>query len=76
MMKISYQPKTDIVHDKATGHYFMYYWDRKFEPSGLFRAESPNETDFNFAHSYFDQAGQDIQIVLYKGKLADLTRKK
>jgi len=54
----------------------MYYWDRKFEPSGLFRAESPNETDFNFAHSYFDQAGQDIQIVLYKGKLADLTRKK
>ena len=150
-----------IVHDKATGHYFMYYWDRKFEPSGLFRAESPNETDFNFAHAepiriegldaqtmfkfthviqndgqwemffskfvrpgckgsstgfatspdglhwtekdtnllagidgevldvadnlwmmfygrdgYFDQAGQDIHIALYKGKLADLAGKK
>lgn len=40
-----------IVHDKATGHCFTYYWDRKFEPSGLFRAESPNETDFDFAHA-------------------------
>ena len=38
-----------VVHDKTSGHYFMYYWDRKFEPSGLFRAESPNETDFDFA---------------------------
>lgn len=149
-----------IMHDKATGHYFMYYWDRKFEPSGLFRAESPNETDFDFAHAepiriegldaqtmykfthviqndgqremffgkfvrpgckdcntgfatspdglhwttmdtnllegidgevlnvadslwmmfygrdgYFDQAGQDIRIALYKGKLADFPGK-
>lgn len=40
-----------VVHDQTTGHYFMYYWDRKFEPSGLFVAESTNETDFNFSHA-------------------------
>ena len=40
-----------IVHDKATGLYFMYYWNRKFEPSGLFRAESPDETHFDFTHA-------------------------
>jgi hypothetical protein len=40
-----------VVHDKASGRYFMYYWDRKHEPMGLFRAQSPNETDFDFAHA-------------------------
>ena len=40
-----------VVHDKATGRYFMFYWDRKHEPTGLFRAQSPNETDFDFAHA-------------------------
>jgi len=40
-----------VVHDKATGRYLMYYWDRKHEPRGLFRAQSPNETDFDFAHA-------------------------
>lgn len=148
-----------VVHDKATGHYFMYYWDRVHEPYGLYRAESPNETDFDFAHAepiriegldyptmykfthviqndgewvlffgkfvrpgckgsstgfatsqdglhwkamnknllvgidgevlkvaddlwlmfygrdgFFDQAGQDIRVALYKGKLADLAK--
>lgn len=38
-----------VVHDKTTGHYFMYYWDRKHEPYGLYRAQSQNETDFDFA---------------------------
>lgn len=40
-----------VVHDKTSGLYFMYYWDRKHEPMGLFRAQSPNETDFDFAHA-------------------------
>lgn len=40
-----------VVHDKTTGRYFMYYWDREFEPMGLFVAESPNETDFDFIHA-------------------------
>ena len=40
-----------VVHDKASGAYFMYYWDRKREPLGLLRARSANETDFDFAHA-------------------------
>jgi hypothetical protein len=40
-----------VVHDRANGRYAMYYWDRKHEPRGLFRAESPNETDFDFTHA-------------------------
>ncbi|MCX6929791.1 MAG: hypothetical protein NT154_42240 [Verrucomicrobia bacterium] len=40
-----------VVHDRAGGRYFMYYWDRKHEPMGLFLAQSPNETDFDFAHA-------------------------
>ena len=37
-----------VVHDKAAGRYYMYYWDRAHEPMGLFRAESRNEMDFDF----------------------------
>ena len=40
-----------VVHDKTSGHYFMYYWDRKHEPLGLYCAESVNETEFDFAHA-------------------------
>jgi hypothetical protein len=40
-----------VVHDHVTGRYFMYYWDRKHEPKGLFRAQSLNETNFDFAHA-------------------------
>ena len=40
-----------VVHDAAKSRYFMYYWDRRREPLGLCRAESPNETDFDFGHA-------------------------
>ena len=40
-----------VVHDRASGHYIMYYWDRRHEPAGLFLATSPNETDFDFEHA-------------------------
>ena len=40
-----------VVHDQATGRYFMYYCDRKIELGGLVCAQSPNETDFDFAHA-------------------------
>jgi hypothetical protein len=40
-----------VLHDEATGLYAMYYWDRKHEPTGLFRVQSLNETDFDFAHA-------------------------
>jgi predicted GH43/DUF377 family glycosyl hydrolase len=38
-----------VVHDLYTDLYHMYYWDRAYEPMGLFHATSPNETDFDFA---------------------------
>lgn len=40
-----------VVHDAAKSHYYMYYWDRRRAPLGLMRAESPNETDFDFGHA-------------------------
>lgn len=40
-----------IVHDIKNSKYYMYYWDRKFEPMGLFRSESINETDFDFENA-------------------------
>jgi hypothetical protein len=38
-----------VVHDPASGHYFMYYWNRQYEPEGLYCAISPDETNFDFA---------------------------
>jgi hypothetical protein len=38
-----------VFHDPASGKYFMYYWNRQYEPEGLYCAISPNETNFNFA---------------------------
>jgi len=40
-----------VVHDQENQRYYMYYWDRNHEPMGLFRAESPNETDFDFKNA-------------------------
>ena len=40
-----------VVHDQASGRYLMYYWDRQYEPEGLYCAQSPNETNFDFAGS-------------------------
>lgn len=37
-----------VVHDELSGKYCMYYLDRSIEPWTLFRADSPNETDFDF----------------------------
>ncbi len=38
-----------VVHDPTSGGYFMYYWNRQYEPEGLYCAQSPNETNFDFA---------------------------
>jgi len=37
-----------VVHDNQSGKYYMYYLDRNYKPSTLLRAESPNETDWDF----------------------------
>jgi hypothetical protein len=42
-----------VVHDTDAGQYLMYYWDREYEPMGLFLATSKNETfyaDFERPH--------------------------
>jgi hypothetical protein len=41
-----------VVHDRDAGRYVMYYWDRRFEPAWrLRRAESPDETGFDFGRA-------------------------
>lgn len=40
-----------VIHDRQAKRYYMYYWDRNAEPAGLFRAESKNETDFDFENA-------------------------
>jgi hypothetical protein len=40
-----------VVHDKKTGHYFMYYLDRGPKPMLVMRAESPDEMHFDFDHA-------------------------
>jgi hypothetical protein len=52
-----------VVHDEANKRYYMYYWDRRHEPMGLFRATSSNETDFDFA----DAEGLKIEGERYPG---------
>jgi hypothetical protein len=37
-----------VVHDEKSGKYYMYYLDRNNKEGLLFRAESQNETDFDF----------------------------
>ena len=40
-----------VVHHEGSGRYYMYFLDRNERPYALFRAESKNETDFEFEHS-------------------------
>jgi len=40
-----------VVHDGKSGKYYLYYWDRDYEPLGLFRAESKDETHFDFENA-------------------------
>ena len=37
-----------VVHDTQSGKYYMYYRDGNYKAPRLFRAESANETDFDF----------------------------
>ena len=40
-----------VVHDPVSHRYYMYYWDRRHEPRGLFRATGLDEKGFDFAHA-------------------------
>jgi hypothetical protein len=37
-----------VIHDRTAGTYDMYFWNRAFEPMGLFRARAATETGFDF----------------------------
>jgi len=39
-----------VVHDTDNNMYYMYYWDREYEPTALFRAKSVNETGFDYTN--------------------------
>jgi predicted GH43/DUF377 family glycosyl hydrolase len=38
-----------VVYDPVSNRYHMYYWDRRQEPKGLFRATGSDEKGFDFA---------------------------
>jgi len=41
-----------VVHDRKSGRYYMFYWDRRFDLADSLRvAVSNNETDFDFENS-------------------------
>jgi predicted GH43/DUF377 family glycosyl hydrolase len=39
-----------VVHDRKTGHYFMYYMNH-LTGNSIFRAESPDEMHFDYTHA-------------------------
>ncbi len=54
--KISDYPKGNmgdmhVVHHEASGKYYMYFLDRNLKTRPLLRAESINETDFDFENA-------------------------
>lgn len=56
-----------VVHDRASGCYFMYYWDRQHEPEGLYCAQSRDETNFDFANARpIYLKGVPYQTTMYK----------
>ena len=48
------------------GIYYMYYWDRFYEPLGLFCAQAPNETDFDFENALNISIENDYDEEQYK----------
>jgi hypothetical protein len=56
-----------VIHDWAGGRYLMYYWNRKYEPEGLYCAQSPDETNFDFARAQpIHIAGLPYTNTMYK----------
>jgi len=55
-----------VVHNKSDGMYYLYYWDRHYEPIGLFCAKSPNETDFDFENAINLSIKNDYETEMYK----------
>lgn len=64
--RIGHVEDCHVVHDRAKGRYYMYYWDRRHEPHALFRAESPNETDFDFDNAKLIKIGGEEHEDMFK----------
>jgi len=55
-----------VVHNEENGKYYLYYWDRYYEPMGLFLATSKNETDFDFKNARNISIENDYEEEMYK----------
>ena len=55
-----------VVHNADDGLYYLYYWDRDYEPMGLFCATSENETDFDFDNAVNITIENDYKEMMYK----------
>jgi len=55
-----------VVHNEENGKYYLYYWDRHYEPLGLFCAMSHNETNFNFENAININIENDYEEAMYK----------
>ncbi len=64
--RIGHVEDCHVVHDRAAGKYYMYYWDRRHEPDALFRAESRNEMDFDFDNAQLIKIAGDDEGEMYK----------
>jgi predicted GH43/DUF377 family glycosyl hydrolase len=55
-----------VVYNAEDSTYYMYYWDRYYEPLGLFCARSLNETDFDFDNAINIIIENDYEEEMYK----------
>jgi len=55
-----------VIHNPEDGLYYLYYWDRNYEPLGLFCASSPNEKDFDFKNVINIRIENDYEEKMYK----------
>ncbi len=55
-----------VVHDQDSGLYYMYYWDRRHEPMGLFCVTSETETGFDFNKAVNIKIGGEKYPEMYK----------
>jgi len=66
LSKLRHVEDDHVVHDPEAGRYYMYYWNRQHEPRGLFRVESKNETEFDFADAVPLAIEGDAEHEMYK----------
>jgi hypothetical protein len=55
-----------VVQDIGSGGYYLYYWDRYYEPKGIFCARSEDEMHFNFKKAVNISIENDYEADMYK----------